>query len=379
MFVRVWLEITKLQTRVKRKQRSLQYNVLSFTFSFLTKDVVKLETIKAEQKMPSPWEVIGQVTLSLVYIFGCIFGNLGAYIIRSYHNSKPLGMQTLLGKVIMVETHIYTLEITVYGILFSTSSTLSQYGYINDTVAKIGTVLAYVSFLLFFLGMFMCILTKYCSIYHGSFLNALDEDTILGNVKLILALVPLTLALLEYVLITPVNESPIYLLLRHGRAEGTPSAEKAKLLLILSTLIAMIVLYVRIEHDHFQFKESSSLTSWALKLSKWFTSCQPAENNNSNEQQQQQQQNDNEQSSPAYGTTATRAVATLGFMLSGVIVYQLVGDKIDTRYTIAFSYVIITVMAPFTVILNHEGLKKMVIPKLSIAISCLPERLMRIE
>ncbi len=84
-------------------------------------------------------------------------------VIRSYHGSKPLGLQSLLSKVIIMFTYsfdIFTASVTFWMAVQET------FGQLTDAQTVFAAILAYLVSAHFYLCVDFILITKYALIYH---------------------------------------------------------------------------------------------------------------------------------------------------------------------------------------------------------------------
>ena len=99
------------------------------------------------------------------------------------------------------------------------------------------------------LGFWMCVLTKYTSVYWTTLIDSLDKEKVLRRFKLTIGTVAVILPVLEYIWITPAEDTVIYALIRRVNSlQGRGLAvEKIKLITSMLVLGLLIILQIRIE------------------------------------------------------------------------------------------------------------------------------------
>ena len=153
---------------------------------------------------------IPKFLFQLAYVLGFFVANFCTYVTRQYYNSKPLGMQTILGKIIIKESYAINAGITIYSsfLLFTLSCNVSAFA--NDLMCKSITATFLLLYIWMCLGFWFCLVIRYASIYHGTLLEMVDENTVMSKINWVLGIAPLTLTLLEYTLVSKVEDSQVY-------------------------------------------------------------------------------------------------------------------------------------------------------------------------
>ncbi len=166
--------------------------------------------------------------LWLVHVAGILFYHL----IRSYHNCKPLGRQTLLGKVIaslfmnvlMIMAVYHAAALTI--ILFI--APIERYGNF-EIAAKAFAFFSCFTIMASEIALLGVLLTKYLSIYHSAFVYGLNEDK---TIKLFLSST-MSLAMLltswEYSFVTRLDSVVMYQILLESPNDDDANVEKVKI------------------------------------------------------------------------------------------------------------------------------------------------------
>ncbi len=203
----------------------------------------------------------GYILLVLV-LFGCLFGCYSAYIVREYQIAKPLGMQTLLGKVIAELTKYFFVSTMINAVgsaiaIFSINAPLGDHT--RFLLSVIFTVASYVAFMFNLLGFGTCLLTRYACVYHSVFVASLDEDQVILWINRFILVASFSIPLIEYTCLTRMEDSVVYFLFSKHH-QSPKDVEKLKIILGLTDALIMIILQLRLEYDKAQFGDKSCLS-----------------------------------------------------------------------------------------------------------------------
>ncbi len=115
------------------------------------------------------------LVLAFVVIFSGSASLFLSHVIRSYFKKKPLGLQTILGKVIILFTQISDIAGTA---MLSCVFAVEVFGPIendsNNFICYLKMALAYTTTLSYYACCSIVIIVKYLSIYHRSAFIVLD-------------------------------------------------------------------------------------------------------------------------------------------------------------------------------------------------------------
>ncbi len=98
------------------------------------------------------------------YVVANLIGLGAVFIIRSYHQNKPPGLQSLLSKVVILFTRTVDL-VSWNGII--TLSILEAAGELDFVPAAITVFVGQVLAIAFFMALLFLLVTKYLLVYHG--------------------------------------------------------------------------------------------------------------------------------------------------------------------------------------------------------------------
>ncbi len=118
--------------------------------------------------MSSVERVLSVTAYGLIFV-SCQFS---LYVIRKYHNSKPLGMQTLHGKVIVLFTKVLGFLVAFFACSFTWRDLVGLFPR-NISIALWFAI--HSTTLILFLTFLAMIVTKYSSIYHGALISEINE------------------------------------------------------------------------------------------------------------------------------------------------------------------------------------------------------------
>ncbi len=107
--------------------------------------------------------------------YGLIFTScqFSLYVIRKYHNSKPLGMQTLHGKAIVLLTKVLAFLVAFFATIISWRDFV---GIFSRTVSASLWFASLTTMLMLTMTFMSVVVTKYLSIYHGSMIANINEE-----------------------------------------------------------------------------------------------------------------------------------------------------------------------------------------------------------
>ncbi len=135
-----------------------------------------------------------KVLLIVSYFIGCNMCIFCMFITRLYHSSKPLGLQTILGKVIVIASDV-TICATIY--FFFTFSLLEIYGPFPKLIAILITMILKILTSMFYSGIIAILVTKYLSIYYSVTLEDIGENLFCLIVKVMIVLISVNANVLE--------------------------------------------------------------------------------------------------------------------------------------------------------------------------------------
>ncbi len=284
---------------------------------------------------------------------GGLFGCYSAYIVRKYHRSKPMGLQTLLGKVMIIVTTYYSMSSTSIAVIFSLTIVFRPTQFY---IPEVMTFSVYVSLMLYFLGFGACLLTRYASVYHSTYVASLDEVQVLRWIKGSILAASILVPIIEYTWITPVNVTVIYNIILDETGSPEQKVERLKNIVGLADVLVMITLQLRLEYDKAHFGDDScflELTNRILAL----ISGQPNISDTNGDEGIQNDANDGDDN--AGNHRFSRILVILASIFPLTIFYQSLFGFDHPMNGVVLSYLAITVIGPACYILNHDSMKKM--------------------
>ncbi len=268
-----------------------------------------------------------------VYLFSGLFGLANFHLIKTYHESKALGMQTFLSKTIVV--FVDTTKIVL--IVGATSFSIGEADL--DLHSKIAFALAFIEItaaFMFYAALLVVSATKYLTIYWTNIVNDVNEDVMLPVIKRTVVMFPTMLATVEFTSITDLESTASYCLLTSGSMStlsgtgscGTFMGYFLPGLAVIS-FIAALGLQIRLELDKDKFF--------------------PVIVNH-----QQSQENHNNE----YKITVLRTILVLASLLMIVLALQLVFHIVSFRLSALIFYVILGDVCPLVFICSHRGIRQ---------------------
>ncbi len=274
----------------------------------------------------------------LVSFIACYFL---LYVIAKYHENKPLGMQTLLGKVIVLFTKVLAFTTTFMN---GTYCLIELYGPYPRWLSKIWVFAELSCLMFFYLTLFSLTVTKYCLIYHSTIMAELSEEEFLKNIKTLVFIGPLILSSIEYTYFSAFDDLATFQLLNLGYSKNDSKPENVIVVLVFLNLAAATTLYTRIQYSAISVNDTHSglLSKTILNLRK--TSKKIAEYP--------------EHDLPVgYNINVIRICLLLGFLVFLLLGFHQMGFGDVARWNILFMAIILTVICPLILVLKNKGMK----------------------
>ncbi len=183
----------------------------------------------------------------------CICGNVACFTIRSYHKSKPMGLQTIFGRAVCILMIAHSINITFHGLVYIPCGIL-EFCENQDNLRRFLAVLSCIALLAMEVALLFALAIKYLSIYHSILVYALDEKNTIAFVKSAVIGIPLVLTHFEYAYLTDIETTVSFKgLLKNANGDGVKmeTTKQASALLILC--LASYLQY-RLEYDRTQFE-----------------------------------------------------------------------------------------------------------------------------
>ena len=275
------------------------------------------------------------IAVVIIYIFGCFVNWVASYVIKDYHESKPLGMQSLFGKTIVIFINSFVIIVVTVALLFVLSELAAP---LNVKISGILAVIEYLVGITFYLSVMVVSFTKYLSIYHGPAIQDLEEDAVLGFIKRFHIMFPALLASLEFTFWTEPRQTEAYKLLsQDATAQSSRTGYGMKIMALLA-FVSVMGLQARLEYDFLsQEKPDKQSGSGVLQKAKeWLT----AKSENASE----------------YKLSVTRLIVIIVAIL--VVVLALEAFKVITfRVCILIVFVVLSDICPIIFIVSHPSLR----------------------
>ncbi len=167
------------------------------------------------------------------------------HVIASYHNSKPLGMQSLLGQVIVVFTMAARFTAICIGTLYSIPET---FGPLGETLSSGLVIIQYITIVTFQMALLSVTFTKYISVYFSTLISELNEEVVLPSIQMAILTFPSILALLEFKIFTDIRATDAYLMFHTGERQYTANLGLGMILITMINFLAAIALQMHIEY-----------------------------------------------------------------------------------------------------------------------------------
>ncbi len=303
-----------------------------------------------------------------IYIFSLCLGNFGIFVIRSYHIKKPLGMQTFLGKVIILCTKVMHTSSTWWAIHLMSSELvqpmnelasitftfLGKFFRYDDVKVSFETkyLAAYFTLTSWYIMSLLVLATRYLSIYQSSIIASLDEELIILIMSLIVFILPLILGIFEYYYITDIKAAIAYQLLHRDKDHAETSVELIRTSITVLDLILITFLQIRIEYDHIAVNDQQGCLASLCKFTRQklgFFSCLSVTEDSA----------ENSNGKIYYNIKAIRGFFALGIITAIVLGYHLTIGNSNTRNNYLLLYVLYTLVCPWIFIWHHPSMKTM--------------------
>ena len=287
------------------------------------------------------------VIVATIYVIAGIVSQISFHATRSYHENKPLGMQTFLSKVVVLfvqvtqgSTLIVTLTL-IFGEL---------HGRFNDMLAFSFAITEYIVTLIFYSSLLMVTLTKYLLIYNSAFMSDVNELKVMKYLKGFLILFPLIMASVEFTFWTKIEQTEAFKMFHSGKEQLPTSFGYGKIILVLCNFAAAILLQVRIELDVYNRPNHENL-GLITKLKSCFATTQPHHGEE-------------------YKLNVARIVFAIAFVLGVFFLVQVLFQVVTFRLAILFFYVLLGDICPLIFIFNHPSMRSHFIKTIYVWLSC---------
>ena len=293
------------------------------------------------------WAKIGTITVIwIIHGLGITFYQL----IKSYQDSKPLGYQTLLGKLIAsLFMNVLTQMAVYHGIVVSV---VIAFGPVEEwdhykIIMGIHAFLSSVTILQSQTAFLVVMVTKYLSIYHSTFVYSLNEEKTVKGLQVATFLLTVTLTLFEFGYVTRMEDTVMYQIMLDVPTTEDAKVEKVKLLVSFMALMVAAIMQARLEFDKHQ-KWCFCFTFGAICQSSASVSDGFIDN------------------VVVYKPLVLRAAWTLAVSAFTLATYQtLIGTKIALGTGMSAVFTIFYILIPLIFIYNHPNLKNYCLSKLA--------------
>ncbi len=325
---------------------------------------ISLISSRLREKMDSTFEKSSIVSF---YCITTLFNWFCSYVIVKYHRNKPLGLQTLFSKVIVLLTFAFAQASTTSTIVRSLNVLAAP---LDETLAIHVAVLSTISGLTFLLAILITLITKYLSVYHSTLISNANDDLITPCLWIVNVVMPYILAILEYNYLTDIRKDETFLVLILGpdkEVEG--KSEVTTRGVMLANVVTAIIVQTRIEMDHHE-------TGYIVKIKHWFQANdikvapqrEPSSVGPDQEEAEDQfpdpAHNFNETGSGGYKISVLRLLLVLAAILMVIVLAKGTGMATFIFFRLFFS-----VICPMLFILTHDGIRHCLASQLKTVVS----------
>ncbi len=272
------------------------------------------------------------VIIAVTYIIGGLVSQVCFHAVSSYHENKPLGMQSFLSKVIILFANVA--KSTAF-FAATANSFLELHGPFSDHIATIIAVMECLFTLMFYSTLLIMTLTKYFSIYNGTFISELNELSVMKYLNGFIVLLPVVMASFEFTMWTKIEDTEVYQLLHTGNTGSASTLGHGKITLILANFLAAIILHGRIEFDIYR-------NNHTLGLIANVKTCFSATYSNDTED---------------YKLSIVRLVFSIVLLILVVFIAQ-VSQAVTIRVGVLFSFIFLGAVCPIIFIASHLNMRK---------------------
>ncbi len=286
-----------------------------------------------------------KIGIIVAMILFWIWGATCALLIKSYHESKPLGLQTIFGRVICILMSTLLCVSTYHGLVYIPCCVV-QFIDIDENILKVLAALSCITIQAVHSALFLALITKYLSIYHSCYIYSLDEEQTIATLKWFMVLVPVVSTTIEYTQFTDINDTISYLplVIDSWSDNGNTNSPKTEIIKTFgfAVLFALTcILYGRLEFDENHF---SQLKSWIMKLRMSPQTGIIAAHNGAKE----------ENAEVEYKISVLR-IAFAMLLMFGIVAFARTGNVLAI---VIGAYIIANVILPSIFIVNHSSLRQ---------------------
>ncbi len=315
--------------------------------------------------------VIERIIFVAFYLLILASSHFCGSVIQTYHRNKPLGLQTLHGKII---EDVFVPAWTGMAKAMIAMLILSEIvGPLPKEVALVFQVIDYGCVVIFHLSLFFVMLIKYLSIYHGPLIDSFDEKDVVKAVKTLVGLLPWTLALLEFLFITPMEDTLTFQTKHFGFASQNAKIAKGKLSGIVCNSIMLIVSQGRIEYENIVRNEGYGCLASIKRIltaQEQSRSDDPESVNNEIGLDEANANLSGTGSRLGYSHRFLRIVFVFGMVSILMIIFHVTTGAQYSKYNLLIIASIFAIGGPYLFISNHQGMNKIAKDKITAHFAC---------
>ncbi len=308
--------------------------------------------------------LIERIVFVTFYLTMAVSSTFSANVIRTYHRNKPLGMQTLHGKIIE-EVMLPALKYVTW-IMCTIMISSEIVGPFPKTLSYVLQVIDYDTVLTFQTALFFVMLVKYLVIYHGPYIDSFNETTIVCFVKVTTVLLPWMLAVFEYNFWTNMEDSVTFQTKHLGYSKPESKLEKGKIACNVWNFVMLLVCQGRIEFDHISHHESEGCLAFIQKaFANNDIHIEPEVGNPENaEEQNNSSLTISTNGKLGYNVSILRIAVACGFIFIVAIIFHATAGSEYSKYNLVIVGFIFTIGGPYLFISNHGGMRKIATEKI---------------
>ncbi len=214
-----------------------------------------------------------------------------------------------------------------------------------------------------YLGIFFVLLTRYGSIFHSNHVAPANDLWAIKIFSVITTITPVIFGILEFTLITNINEVPAYHVLHFDDLSlGMGSSnEVIRTLITILDLILITILEARIEYDHLVLGEHSGILVSFARFSR--EKLNKLRNHSTNKIDPEDPNKELIAILP-YNLRVIRGFFAIGLMVVGLLAYNMTVGTSNVRYNYFGIYTIYSFLCPWVFVWNHKRMRKLAINRL---------------
>ncbi len=273
---------------------------------------------------------ISNIVIVSAYCINVIINQFAMWIIRKYHESKPLGMQTILTKVT-----VFLTKVTAWCVTFSIFNFCSSeiFGPFSSTVSSVIVVVTYISAMTFFSTVASSLIIRYCLIYHGPLMASLSEEEVLQSLKVTVVAVTLCATLVEFVYVSTFQDLAYFQINHLGYPKPDSKAELGYPVAIFTNLVLTLIVQVRVERDALKAKDIQ--TGKIIKVSRWIRKMRKN----------------------GYSLPVLRTIIVTSVLVTFFPLYHMFGGLVSLRWNLLVFNIVVSGLLPILFILKHNVMR----------------------